>query len=407
MTVELKKHREQVFSSPYNRFLYALKAPESKRQYPKRLEVFLNYIDMEGSSLEERLSNLYDKAKSDPAWLQDSLIDFIMVQKERADEGKIKESTIPNYYKPVKLFCDMNDIIINWKLVTRGMPRGIAAANDRTPTLDEIVQLLKYPDIRVKSIILAMVSSGIRVGAWDYLQWKCIAPVKTKDGTMQAAKIVVYAGQPEQYYSFITLEAYEALREWMDFRASYGERITGDSWVMRDLWRTTNMTYGAKLGYAKTPVKLKSSGIRNLISKALFQQNVRPLLKEGQKRHEFKAVHGFRKFFKTQAEQTMKAVNVEILMGHNIGISKSYYKPQEKEVMEDYLKAVDSLTIDRANSNKHLEKEIGELREKNENNEYIIKSKLQEKDDALIALSDQVMRLMEEMQQIRMERGQR
>jgi hypothetical protein len=48
-----------------------------------------------------------------------------------------------------------------------------------------------------------------------------------------------------------------------------------------------------------------------------------------------------------------------------------------------------------------LEKEIDDLREKNENNEHIIKSKLQEKDDALIALSDQVTNLMEEMQRIK------
>ena len=42
------------------------------------------------------------------------------------------------------------------------------------------------------------------------------------------------------------------------------------------------------------------------------------------------------------------------------------------------------------------------MREKNENNEHIIKSKLQEKDDALIVLSDQVMRLLEEVQQMKM-----
>lgn len=143
-----------------------------------------------------------------------------------------------------------------------------------------------------------MISSGIRVGAWDYLKWKHIVPVKKED-KMLAAKVIVYAEERDQYYSFITPEAYQALQDWMDFRSSYGERINGDSWVMRDLWKTTNITYGAKLGYAKTPVKFQSSGIRNLIAKALFQQNVRPLLKEGQKRHEFKTAHGFRKFFKT------------------------------------------------------------------------------------------------------------
>jgi len=64
------------------------------------------------------------------------------------------------------------------------------------------------------------------------------------------------------------------------------------------MWKTTNITYGAKLGYAKTPVKLKSSGIRILLSKALFQQNVRPLLIDGNKRHEFKTAHGFPNFSK-------------------------------------------------------------------------------------------------------------
>jgi hypothetical protein len=93
----------------------------------------------------------------------------------------------------------------------------------------------------------------------------------------------------------------------------------------------------------------------------------------------------------------MKAANVEMLMGHDLGISKSYYKPQEKVVMEDYLKAVKNLTIQK-NDDSLFEKEINDLREKNDNNEHIIKSKLQEKDAALVALSDQVMILMREVQ---------
>jgi hypothetical protein len=34
-----------------------------------------------------------------------------MFQKERVLKGEIMDSTIPNYYKPVKLFCDMNYIV--------------------------------------------------------------------------------------------------------------------------------------------------------------------------------------------------------------------------------------------------------------------------------------------------------
>ena len=190
-----------------------------------------------------------------------------------------------------------------------------------------------------------MLSSGIRIGAFDYLKLKHITPLKDKDGNIVAAKMIVYAGEADQYITFISPEAYNSWMEWVNFRASYGEKLTEDSWVMRDLWKTTNITYGAKLGYAKTPVKLKSSGIRSLLSKALFQQNVRPLLSNGNKRHEFNTVHGFRKFYKTQAEQYMLAANVELLLGHDIGVPSSYYKPREKDLLSDYLKAVPNLTI--------------------------------------------------------------
>jgi len=104
MATELKKSKEQNLNGPYNRFLYALKAPDSKRQYPKRLEVFLNFINIEGVDIQIKLYNLYCKAKSDTQWLQDTLIDFIMFQKERVLKSEIVDSTIPNYYKPVKLF---------------------------------------------------------------------------------------------------------------------------------------------------------------------------------------------------------------------------------------------------------------------------------------------------------------
>jgi hypothetical protein len=57
----------------------------------------------------------------------------------------------------------------------------------------------------------------------------------------------------------------------------------------------------------------------------------------------------------------MKSINVEITMGHNLGVSGSYYKPTEKEVLEDYLKAVELLTIN--NNQKILEKQINELKE--------------------------------------------
>lgn len=42
---------------------------------------------------------------------------------ERSKKGEISVSTIPNYYRATKLFCEMNDIVLNWKKIAQGLPR--------------------------------------------------------------------------------------------------------------------------------------------------------------------------------------------------------------------------------------------------------------------------------------------
>jgi hypothetical protein len=59
-----------------------------------------------------------------------------------------------------------------------------------------------------------------------------------RDGKLVAAKVVVYAGSEDAYFTYITPEAYREVAAWMKYRANCGEKITPTSWVMRDLWDT-------------------------------------------------------------------------------------------------------------------------------------------------------------------------
>ena len=74
----------------------------------------------------------------------------------------------------------MADIPIAWEKITRRLPRGKRYADDRAPTVDEIKKLCEYPDRRIKPLIYTMVSSGIRVGAWDYLRWEANTSDRTR-----------------------------------------------------------------------------------------------------------------------------------------------------------------------------------------------------------------------------------
>ena len=153
------------------------------------------------------------KARQNSQWAQDNLIKFIAFQIERARRNEISETTISNYYKAAKLFCEMNDLSLGWKRIRSGLPRGRKAANDRAPTVEEIQKLVEYPDRRIKAIIYTMASSGIRIGAWDYLQWKHVTPLTNHNEEIIAAKLIIYPGDREEYYAFLTHEAYTALKD--------------------------------------------------------------------------------------------------------------------------------------------------------------------------------------------------
>jgi hypothetical protein len=399
------------YSSPYFIFKYSIRNELTRKDYERRLYRFFDYVNfLPGEEIEKRCNFFAQSGKESPNWALNKIIFFLQYQKERSTKGEITPATLGNFVKAIKLFCEMSDIQVPWKKITRGLPRIREAANDRSPTIEEIKKLIEYPDRRIKPIILVMASSGIRMGAWEYLKWKHVTPIRDEKDRLIAAKIVVYAGDVEDYFSFITPEAYNHLKEWMNFRASYGEDINEESWLMRDLWQITNSDYGKKTGLATCPRKLKSGGIKSIIERALREQGLRKPLPLGKRRHEWKGAHGFRKFYKTRAEQVMRPANVELTMGHNIGISASYYKPTEREVLEDYLQAVELLTI--TGSEQKLSKEVQELKEKSKDTKYILEGKLIEKDkeiqtlrqqessnsDAIAILADQVRKLTEQVE---------
>jgi integrase len=356
-------------------FMYC-NSPNTKRQYPRRLKRFFDFIGLRGKDLEEQAQAFLENARQDRLWASQQIMLYLDNQKQRViapknEKERIAPGTLRTLWTPIKTFCDAYiEIlpIINWKRISKSLPRPKTYSSDRIPTLEEIRKLVEYPDRRIKAIIYTMVSSGIRIGAWEFLKWKHVSPITNNDKSeVIVAKLIVYAGEPEEYTTFITPEAYNALKAYMDFRALWGEEITGDSWLMRNYFRTADVKRplnksgdkrGGATGVPKKPKKFTSSSMNRMLLRALYEQGLRESPKEEEggttttkttRRYEFKTAHSYRKYFKTRAEQVMNRLNVECLISHSVGLNSNYYRPTEQELLTDYLKAVPLLTINEQN----------------------------------------------------------
>jgi hypothetical protein len=68
--------------TPYENFLFGMKAKETKRQYPHRLDRFLTFMGLQGT-IEEKCTKLFEIANKNVNLFQANIIRFIYSQKER------------------------------------------------------------------------------------------------------------------------------------------------------------------------------------------------------------------------------------------------------------------------------------------------------------------------------------
>ncbi|HKZ40706.1 MAG TPA: hypothetical protein VJ044_07070, partial [Candidatus Hodarchaeales archaeon] len=245
--------------------------------------------------------------------------------------------TIRIFKVALRLFLSMNDCDkLNWVRIGKIIPPVRRHGSDRAPTFDELKKILDNCELRMKCVVLLLLSSGVRVGAFEWLRWRDVEPVKL--GKFEFAKITVYHGENEEYYSFVTPECYKYLLDYKVLREQTGEKVGLDSPLIRDDWGSYKGARDPAKAVAVTPKTLRDQLGR------LYRRVGLRTAKDGI-RHEFQQVHGFRKFFKSVAERHVKSIYVELLLGHSMGVTDSYMKPTFEEMIHEYSKAIPALTI--------------------------------------------------------------
>ena len=122
----------------------------------------------------EENNNLY--------WAEDNILLFLDFHKQRVLKKELAPGTLGTFYWAIKIFCDAHERDIpnkiDWKRISKALPKAKSYSNDRAPKVEEIRKLVEYPDRRIKPLVFVMCSSGIRLGAWKYLRWKHVTPIR-------------------------------------------------------------------------------------------------------------------------------------------------------------------------------------------------------------------------------------
>ncbi len=329
-TKQIEKYEE---SKPYFNFINSIKSKDSKKIYHFHLHSFLVFCHLDTAA--SLMSLTTDE-------LRDQIVNYFLQRKH------FRRSTQNVALAAIKHFCEMNDIILNWKKINKfALGSNIPKLQNRAYTHEEIKQTVDYSDHRVRTMFLVLASTGVKVGGLRHIKLKDL--VDKGD----VYKLTVYPGDDEEYFTFTTPESKTAIDNYLNFRKRNGELITSDSYLFvqqyNKLKRIRAKPFADKSMDNLLQLWLVNSGVRTVNSIAGSPGLWKPVQR----------LHGFRKFFTKQlVDSDVRPEIREMLLGHKMGLTSAYYRPTEDEMQSEYEKAIDLLTIDPAN---RLRKKVEKL----------------------------------------------
>ena len=119
-----KESEEVVLTNAYSLFVYAIRTRITRDYYLRRLRTFFDFITLlPNSRIENRCNRFASIAIKDHNWTFGKIVGFLQFQKRRVEREEITAATLYNFVKAIKLFCEMSDVPISWKKITRGLPK--------------------------------------------------------------------------------------------------------------------------------------------------------------------------------------------------------------------------------------------------------------------------------------------
>jgi integrase len=213
-------------------WLEGYNSPSTKRTYKIHLSFFCKYHNTDPDSL------IQLKPEQIKVMVLNYIIHLKKVAKqtsEKARRGELCVNSIKTYLAGVQSFLESNDIVLNWKKIAKFYPEQVSNSL-RAYTKEEIAKLLSMGDLRDRCIILLMACTGMRVGAIKSLKLKHLTRLQ---GGNNIGLLSVYPeSKDDRYNTIIRPECMASLDEYIDYRRKQHEKITEESYIIRDKFAT-------------------------------------------------------------------------------------------------------------------------------------------------------------------------
>ena len=333
-------------SSLIQTFLYSIKSKETQKTYL----FFIDYFEKWNKRKIEDLLKLNVKT------IEEIIIQYIVAMRDK----QLSYSSIKVRLSALTAFLDLNDVTINHKKLRKFMGENTRTVKDEAYSRDDLLKMFQHATFRTKVIISIYSSTGIRKTALVDLKLRHLKKIKVDACENNIYKFTIYENTKDEYITFCTPECASLIDEYLAQRKAAGETITDESYLIRNDF---DFVFKAR---AKQAGKI-TTGALDVIMKALLHKTelrqVNYMTENSKyKRHPKAGFHAFRKYFNTcLVNADVNVTFKEMLMGHSVGLDDCYFKPSEKQLLAEYLKAVNELTVSPEN---RLKKRVTELESK-------------------------------------------
>lgn len=304
----------------YQRFYEAIHKDATRKTYKIYIRKFLDHTRKDYESL----------VKLPTSEIEELVFNYVIHLKEQTEKtGKPNPNSYNTMTSPIKLFLDMNDILLNWVKIKKYFPTKKPVANQLPYTDEDIRGLLgATTSIRNKAFIHFLAATGCRVGAIHELTIEDIRPIN--DGAI----VTIYRDTTEEYRTCLTPEAYYYLKKYLDQRINTNANSP--------LFTTKNNV---------DPLSLDAAGdvTRHIRKQAKLAVDFGRKTAKGKSQN-----HAFRKRFSLcLANADIQSKFIEYMMGHYEKQDRYYFKPSDEDLWFQYKKAIKILTLDKSEAMKH------------------------------------------------------